>query len=190
MGHALQYQNIFYILSTHNKSSHCYYLNSHILQQVDCGPYLGVTLTHDLRQTTHVNNITRKTSSTLGFLRRNLRFCPLAAGKQPTSPLSALHYNTNLPANWHWQTRKHPETSSSLHRPELPRDRFPGCVINMLRDLGLQSLQNRRKQQRLTIFFKIVRGLTLAIPPNEFLTPIYSWRLIKPRNPTDLKTNK
>ena len=88
--------NFFYILSTRNKSSHYYSLNNHILQQVDCSPYLGVTLTHDLTWTTHINNITRKASSTLGFLRKNLRFCPpppplpLAAGKQPISPLSAL----------------------------------------------------------------------------------------------------
>ena len=58
----------------------------------------------------------------------------------------------------------------------------------MLRDLGLQSLQNRRKQQWLTLFFKIVRRLTPAIPANEFLTPINSERLIKSRNPTDFKT--
>ena len=86
-----------YILSTHKKSSHYYSLNNHIFQQVDCSPYLRVTLTHDLRWMTHmINNITRKASSTIGFLRRNLRFCPLAAGKQPTSPLSALLQNTVL----------------------------------------------------------------------------------------------
>ena len=65
------------------------------------------------------------------------------------------------------------------------KDCTPGCVTNMLRALGLESLQNRRKQQRLTLFFKIVWGLTPAIPPNEFLTPINSKRLIKPRNPKD-----
>ena len=63
----------------------------------------------------------------------------------------------------------------------------PGCVTNMLRDLGLQSLQDRRKQQRLT-FFKIVRGLTPTTLANEFLTPINSKRLIKLRNPMDFKT--
>ena len=58
----------------------------------------------------------------------------------------------------------------------------------MLRDLGLQLLQNKRKQQQLTLFFKIVRGLTPAIPANEVLTLINSKRLIKPRNPTNFKT--
>ena len=84
--------NIFYILSTHNMSSHYYSLNNNILVllQVDCSPYLGVTLTHDLRWKTHVSNITKKASSTPGSLRRNLQFCPPAAEKQPTSPLSTL----------------------------------------------------------------------------------------------------
>ena len=39
-----------------------------------------------------------------------------------------------------------------------------------------------------SLFFKIVRGLTPAIPPNEFLTPTNSKRLIKPRNLKDFKT--
>ena len=34
----------------------------------------------------------------------------------------------------------------------------------------------------------MVRGLTPAIPPNEFLTPINSKRLIKPRNAKGFKT--
>ena len=44
------------------------------------------------------------------------------------------------------------------------------------------------KQQWLTFFFKIVRGLSHAVLVNEFLTPVSSKRLIKPRNPTDFKT--
>ena len=67
------------------------------------------------------------------------------------------------------------------------RDCTPGCVTNMLRDLRLQSLQNRRKLQWLT-FFKIVRGLTPTTLANEFLTSINSKRLIKLRNPMDFKT--
>ena len=87
-GRALQYQ-FFLIFSVPTTSPHTTTLNNHILQQVDCSPYLGFTLTHDLRWTTPIN-ITRKTSSTLGFLGRNLQFCPPGCRKTAYSPLSAL----------------------------------------------------------------------------------------------------
>ena len=87
----------YYIISTHNKSSRYYSLNNRILQHVDCTPYLGVTLTHDLRWTTHINNITKKASSTLGFLHRNLWFCPPSCRKTAYNISlvhSALEYST------------------------------------------------------------------------------------------------
>ena len=87
-GRALHYQ-FFLIFSVPTTSPHTTTLNNHILQQVDCSPYLGFTLTHDLRWTTPIN-ITRKTSSTLGFLGRNLQFCPPSCRKTAYSPLSAL----------------------------------------------------------------------------------------------------
>jgi len=62
--------------------------------------------------------------------------CPLC--------LRILCCSLALPAKWHWQTRKHPETCSLLHPPNY-KDHTPGCVTNMLRDLWLQSLQDRRK---------------------------------------------
>ena len=141
-----------YILRTHNKSSHYYSLNNHIyiLQQVDCSPYLRVTLTHDLRW---INNITRKASSTLGFLCRNLRFCPPSCKK--TAYISLVRFvleyvqccslgSIPLPAKLHWKARKHPETCSLFHPPNY-KEHTPGCVTNMLWDLWLQSLQDRRK---------------------------------------------
>ena len=119
----------FYILSTHSKSSHYYSLNNHILQQVDCSPYLGVHwLTHNLRWMTHIN-ITRKASSTLGFLHRNLQFCPPSCRK--TAYISLMHpsfeystvvwnpYQQNGIDKLEIIQKKHPETCSSLHQPEL-----------------------------------------------------------------------
>ena len=84
-----------YILSTHSRSSHYYSPNNHIVRQVDCSPYLGVTITHDLKWTTHINNIIRKASSTLGFLRRNLSLCPSSCRKTAHISLlcSALEYS-------------------------------------------------------------------------------------------------
>ena len=152
-----------YILSTHNKSSHYYSLNNHILQQVDCSPCLEVTLTHDLRWTTHINNITRKASSNLGFLRQNLWFCPLSRLQEKTSlhlpcPLCFRIQRCSLgplPAKHDTNELEKIQRCVARFINQNYKDRTPGCVTTMLRDPGLQSLQNRRKQQRLTLFFKM-----------------------------------
>jgi hypothetical protein len=65
-----------YILSIKNKSQHFYSLNGHILQQVQNNPYLGLQISEDLKWTTHIANVAKKANSTLGFLRRNLKYCP------------------------------------------------------------------------------------------------------------------
>ena len=51
----------------------------------------------------------------------------------------------------------------------------------MLQELNLPPLQERRKQQRLTTPYKIVKGHIPAMPPENFLTPAdRSRRRIRP----------
>ena len=64
-----------YILSIRQKSSHFYQIDGEILQQVDSNPYLGLTISEDLQWKTHITNMTKKANSSLGFLRRNLKYC-------------------------------------------------------------------------------------------------------------------
>ena len=49
----------------------------------------------------------------------------------------------------------------------------------MLKDLDLPTLQQRRKELRLTFLFKIAEGLVPAIPSDRYLTPIKNKRNIK-----------
>ena len=65
-----------YILSIRQKSSRFYQLDGEILQEVNSSPYLGITISNDLQWKTHITNIVKKANSTLGFLRRNLKYCP------------------------------------------------------------------------------------------------------------------
>ena len=53
-----------------------YTLQGTDLENVESIIYLGVTITRDLRWNTHVSNVCTKANRTLGFLRRNLYFCP------------------------------------------------------------------------------------------------------------------
>ncbi|KAK3089266.1 hypothetical protein FSP39_002210 [Pinctada imbricata] len=71
-----------YILSINKKTSKFYQLNQHILQEVQENPYLGLQISNDLKWNTHINNVCKKASSTLGFIRRNpLRNVPLNCRK-------------------------------------------------------------------------------------------------------------
>ena len=54
-----------------------YTLKGQTLERVPHIPYLGVELSESLEWESHVNKIAAKANSTLGFLRRNLRVCPL-----------------------------------------------------------------------------------------------------------------
>ena len=47
------------------------------------------------------------------------------------------------------------------------------------KDPHLTPLQERRKQQRLSFFFTIAKGLVPAIPADRFLTPVTSKRLVR-----------
>ena len=65
-----------YIMSINNKSTHFYLLDGHILQQVPENPYLGVTISEDLKWSSHISKISKKANSTLGFLKKKLETLP------------------------------------------------------------------------------------------------------------------
>ena len=65
-----------YIMSINNRSTHFYSLNNHILKQVEENPYLGLTLTENLKWSSHITKLTKKANSTIILLRQNLKRCP------------------------------------------------------------------------------------------------------------------
>ena len=87
-----------YVMSIRNTSSHFYKLDNTILQQVTSNRYLGITLSEDLQWSTHIQNITKKANSTLGFLHRNLKHCPEECRKLAYISLvrSTLEYGSSI----------------------------------------------------------------------------------------------
>ena len=65
-----------YIMSINCKSTHYYTLWNHILQQFEEIPHLWLTLTESLKWSSHITKITKKATTTLNFLRRNLKNFP------------------------------------------------------------------------------------------------------------------
>ena len=68
-----------YILSTataRKQTPYFYQLNGEILQSVPNTPYLGVSLSTDLKFNIHLNKNVAKSYQCLAFVRRNLKYCP------------------------------------------------------------------------------------------------------------------
>ena len=186
MGQKLGYAKKCYIFSIRNKSQRMYTLDGHILQQAQNNPYLGLQISEDLKWTTHVTNVAKKANSTLGFFRRNLRFCPKECKKTAYISLvrSTMEYGAIV-----WD----PYTIGDINKLERIQQRAArfitgdyksrekGSVTKILNDLKLENLQLRRTSLRLVFLYKVVEGLVPAINHSEFLVKSKLKRKIKPK---------
>lgn len=182
-----------YLLSSRNKSSHFYTIDDHILQQVQNNPYLGITFSEDLKWKTHIDNICKRANSTLGFLRRNLRHCPIACRMNAYIALvrSKLEYGC---VTWDPHLKSDIDKLEKIQRSAARfitrdyRSRHEGCVTEMLQDLGLQSLEDRRRQLRLTFLYKVVEGRVPAINIEHYLKSQQPKRTVRAKQYTDFVT--
>ena len=166
-----------YILSIKPKTFKFYELNNTFLQQVPHSAYLGIQLSSDLTWKTHINSVTKKANSILGLLRRNLQKCPPNCKKIAYLSLvrSTLEYGSTIWDPYHKGEIEQLEIIQRRAARFITGDyksRETGCVTNMLKQLDLPSLQERRRQLRLASFYKIVEGLVPALPADQYLTPI------------------
>ena len=184
-----------HVMSVKNKTSFFYQLCGEILKNVDNTTYLGLNISNDLKWATHIKEICSKASSKLGFIRRNLQHCPLTTRKNAYLALvrSSLEYGAAI-----WD----PHYKIDIDRVEkiqsrairfIKRDyhsRDHGCVERMRHDLQLESLQDRRRNIRLSLFYKVVHGLTPAIQIKDHLTPVNNnKRQIKAKQFNDFISN-
>ena len=114
-------------------------------------------------------NTTSKANYILGFLRRNLRFCPRDSKRTAYVSLvrSILEYAA---ATWDPHQQGDIDKLERVQRRAARfvtgdyRTRQPGCVSAMLEDLHLQSLEDRRRERRKSLMFRVVEGLVPALP--------------------------
>ena len=147
-----------------NKIQASYTLEGAVLENVDNIKYLGVTITNDLIWNTHINNICTKANRTLGFLRRTLFSCPqnvkVAAYNGMVCPI--LEYGSSV---WDPHTGKLQE---ELEKVQNRAARFVtrnymyfyaiGSMTGILEQLKWESLKKRRKEYRLTLLYKGLKG--------------------------------
>ena len=147
-----------------------YTLEGTDLENVESIKYLGVTITSDLRWNTHVSNVCTKANRTLGFLRRNLYSCPQevkeAAYKGLVRPV--LDYGSSV---WDPPGVVLQEELESVQKRAA---RFvtgnynyeTGSMTGILGQLNWESLKKRRKDNRLILLYKGLKGKA-SVPTDD-----------------------
>ena len=182
-----------YILSVKNKSDYSYTLNGTVLKSVKDNPYLGVQFSNDLSWSPHIEKTAKKANSIIGFLRRNLRNCSEPSRRKAYLALvrSVLEYGSIV---WDPHLQKDIDVLERVQRKGVRfvtgdyRSRTPGCVTNMLVNQKLDTLQERRRQLRLTFLYKIAAGKFPAIPADSFLTRQRPKRIIRAKQFSGFET--
>ena len=126
----------------------------------------------------HISTITKKANSTLGFLRRNIRRCPINSKRTPYIALvrAVLEYGASvgpIPSGGGGDIDKLEQIQHRAARFITGdyRSRHPGSVTTMLTNLNLDTLDNRRRNERLQFMYRTVRGSIPALPTETFFPP-------------------
>ena len=134
-----------FFMSINNRSTHFYSLNNHILKQVEENPYLGLTLTKNVKWSSDITKITKKANYTVGFLRWNLKSCPQGCRKSAYISLvrSVLDYGSII---WDPYLSRDIEKLERVQRQAARfitgdyHSREEGSVTGMLDMLELETL--------------------------------------------------
>ena len=152
---------------------HFYSLGNEILQEVSDAKYLGIQIDNKLDWNKHISTVAARGQSKLAFLNRNLKGCPKKL--RDTAYISlirpALEYSCSV---WHPHKKSNKDKIEKVQRRAARfvsnNFRRKASVSEMLHKLGWQSLDDRRQDQRLVLFFKIINGLA-SVETEDILTP-------------------
>jgi hypothetical protein len=150
-----------------------YSIHGHELRLEPAGKYLGVIIDGKLTWNQHVDSTCRKANGTLAFLRRNIKSCPRSVRNQAYTTLvrPILEY-----AGVVWD----PHTQRNIAKLEAVQRRAArfavgdygqtSSVTGMLDELGWPTLEQRRKEAKLVMLYRVVHQL-VAIP-STLLIPV------------------
>ena len=141
---------------------------------MDSIKYIGVTITHDEMEYTHISNMCTKANRTLCFLRRNLYQCPQdvkeAAYRRLLRPI--LEYGSCV---WDPQgvvLRQIEKVQNMAARFVTSNYSFEtGSMTGILENLKWESLKKRRRDSRLILLYKGLKGAA-CIPTDDLIPPI------------------
>jgi len=138
------------------------------LAEVEQAKYLGITVNDKLDWEAQADNITRKASNTLNFLKRNLKYCRKQCKKVAYLALvrSTVEYGYVV---WDPHTIKKRKTKSKESTDVLPGRSVMTMVATAVSPpcspelAAWATLEQRRENQRLTMMYKVVHEL-VAVP--------------------------
>jgi len=147
-----------------------YQLHGQHLKHCDYAKYLGINISKDMRWTRHIDTITAKANSKLGFVKRNININNRAVKAQAYKSLvrPVLEYSQ---AVWDPYTASDTQQLESVQRQAarftMNRYRRTSCVGAMLAELNWESLASRHRTARLVLFHKIHYDLVAVNMPLE-----------------------
>ena len=148
-----------------------YILHGQVLESVTCAKYLGVDISCSLTWNSHIDRITGSANRTLGFLRRNI--------KTRMSKVRETAYNTLVRPQLEYASAVwDPHNKNRISQIEQVQRRAArwtvsnfdrkASVTKIVQDLGWRTLDQRRADARLCLFFKILHGL-VAVPLPDYI---------------------
>jgi hypothetical protein len=151
-----------------------YTLHGHTLEVVDAAKYLGITFTSDLSWNQQIQNVCKKATNTLNFLKRNLRINSPRLKEKAYKTLVRPHLEYSS-AVWD------PYTKTNINKIEMVQRRSARFTLNryrnmssvgeMLSELNWTTLETRRRNARLTMLYKMING-HVATDHLQFATPV------------------
>ena len=150
-----------------------YYLHGQALEVVTSARYLGVDISSGLSWNSHIDRITGNANSILGFLNRNI--------KTKLPKVRETAYNTLVRPKLEYASHIwDPHTKDKISQIEKVQRRaarwttsnydYRSSVTSMIENLGWRTLEQRRSDARLCLFYRIVYGL-VAVPIPDYIQP-------------------
>lgn len=165
--------NVLRVVKSRTPICYQYNLKGHQLEAAESTKYLGVDLCYNLSWNNHIDRVTKKADSMLGFLKRNLRICN-------SDTKTAAYFALVRPSLEYCSAVWNPHTKLAVHKLEMVQRRAARYVMSnytktssvteMINQLNWESLESRRTKIQLTMFYKIMNDL-VDIPSSEFITP-------------------
>ena len=152
-----------------------YSLHGQILEVVTSAKYLGVDISSGLSWNSHIDRITGNANRTLGYIRRNI--------KSKNQKVRETAYNTLVRPQleyaapiWDPYTK---EKTLQLEKIQRRAARwttsnydYRSSVTSMLDQLSWRTLEQRRADARLCLFYKMIHGI-VAVPLPDYVQPTH-----------------